>query len=125
VTRPTVSRRVLAPPEERGRLSIDHTVVRKIAQRAAEEVPGTAAERRRSAGLAVGPHRATAKVSGNGDEVDLLIDLALHYPAVVRDVADRIRAHVTGEIRRFTAYRVRSFDVTVSALLPDIRPRVE
>jgi uncharacterized alkaline shock family protein YloU len=124
VTRP-VPATTRAPAEERGRLSIDHTVVRKIAQYAADEIPGTTRARRRMAGVEVGSQGASARVSGNGDEVDLAIDLALHYPATVRDVVDRVRGHVTEEVRRLTAYRVRSIDVTVSALLPDIGPRVE
>lgn len=113
------------PAEERGRLSIDQTVVRRIAQYAADEVPGTTRARRRMAGMEIGLQGASARVSGNGDEVDLTIDLALHYPSTVRDVVDRVRVHVTEEIRRLTAYRVRSMDVTVSALLPDVGPRVE
>lgn len=114
-----------ASTEERGRLSIGQTVVRKIAQHAADEVPGTARAARQVAGVAVGTHGASARVSGEGDEVDLAIDLALRYPALVRDVVDRVRTHVIGEIRRMTAYRVRSVDVTVSALLPDTGRRVE
>ena len=114
-----------APAEERGRLSIDQTVVRRIAQYAADEVPGTTRARRRMAGMEIGLQGASARVSGNGDEVDLTIDLALHYPSTVRGVVDRVRVHVTEEIRRLTAYRVRSMDVTVSALLPDVGPRVE
>lgn len=114
-----------APAEERGRLSIDQMVVRKIAQYAADDVPGTTTAQRRVAGVGVGTQGASARVTGNGDEVDLAIDLALHYPATVRDVVDRVRTHVAEEIRRLTAYRVRTLDVTVSALLPAVSPRVE
>jgi uncharacterized alkaline shock family protein YloU len=125
VTQRTVEPTVRAPADERGRLVIDHAVVRKIAQRAADEVPGTARARRRLAGVQLGTQGASARVTGNGDEVDLVLDLALRYPAAVREVVDQVRTHVTDEIRRITAYRVRSLAVTVSALLPAIGPRVE
>jgi uncharacterized alkaline shock family protein YloU len=125
VTLETARRPVLPPPAERGRLRIDQIVVRKIAQHAADEVPGTARAPRRIAGVGAGSHGANARVHGDGDTVDLAIDLALHYPAAIRDVVDRVRAHVTDEVARITAYQVRSLDVTVSALLPKIRPRVE
>jgi uncharacterized alkaline shock family protein YloU len=115
----------LGPAEERGRLVIAHTVVRKIAQYAADEVPGTTRARRSLAGVELGRQGASAKIFGNGNEVDVLIDLALHYPAAVRDVVDAVRTHVAEEIGRLTAYRVRALDVTVSALLPDVEPRVE
>lgn len=113
------------PAEERGRLSIDHTVVRKIAQHTADGVRGTAKAQRTLAGVDIGPQGASARVSGSGDQVDLVIDLALHYPAAVRDVVAQVRSRVRDEIGRITAYRVRSLDVTVSALLPDISVRVE
>lgn len=110
---------------ERGRLRIDPEVVRKIAQHAADEVPGTARMPRRIAGVGVGSHGSHVRVRHTGDTVDLTLDIALHYPATIRDVVDRVRARVVGEIARNTGFQVRSLDVTVSALLPDIRPRVE
>jgi uncharacterized alkaline shock family protein YloU len=110
--------------EDRGTLTIDHVVVRKVAQRAADEVPGTAAVERRIAGLGVGVHGSTAKVSGRDNDVDLALDLALHYPAPVRTVTGDVRAKVAEEVERITSYHVRSVAVTVSALLPDVPPRV-
>jgi uncharacterized alkaline shock family protein YloU len=110
--------------EDRGTLTIDHSVVRKVAQRAADQVPGTASVERKIAGLGVGVHGATAKVSGRDNDVDLALDLALHYPAPVRTVVGDVRAKVTEEVEHITSYKVRSVAVTVSALLPDIPPRV-
>jgi uncharacterized alkaline shock family protein YloU len=109
---------------DRGTLSIDHLVVRKVAQRAADEVPGTATVERKIAGMGLGAHGASAKVSGRDNDVDLALDLALHYPAPVRTVVGDVRAKVTEEVERITSYKVRSIAVTVSALLPDIPPRV-
>ncbi|MFI5608194.1 Asp23/Gls24 family envelope stress response protein [Amycolatopsis sp. NPDC051903] len=114
----------LAEPEERGSLSIAHAVVRKVAQHAADQVPGTVLAERRVAGLARGRSGATAKVGGEDNDVDLALDLALRYPAPVRAVTGDVRAKVTEEVERITAYHVRSIAVTVSALLPDASPRV-
>jgi uncharacterized alkaline shock family protein YloU len=114
----------LPDPEHRGSLSIDHTVVRKVARRAADDVPGTTAAERRIAGLGLGRHGTTVKVSGRDNDVDLALDLALRYPGSVPDVTRAIRDSVTGEVERITSYRVRSLSVTVSALEPTQRPRV-
>ena len=107
--------------DDRGTLSIDPVVVRKIAEHAADAAPGTTAVKRKL----IGSHGATATVDGSGDTVSLRVDLALHYPAAVRQVVADVRAAVTGEVERITSYRVLGVDVTVSALLPEIRARVE
>jgi len=109
---------------DRGTLTIDHVVVRKVAQRAADQVPGTATVERRIAGLGAGVRGATAKVSGLDNDVDLALDVALHYPAPVRTVVGDVRAKVTEEVEHITSYKVRSVAVTVSALVPEIPPRV-
>ncbi|WP_020671945.1 Asp23/Gls24 family envelope stress response protein [Amycolatopsis nigrescens] len=115
----------LPEPDDRGTLRIDHVVVRKLAQRAADQVSGTARVERKVAGVALGSHGAGVKVAGRDNDVDLALDLALHYPAPVGTVVGEVRAKVTEEVEHITSYRVRSFDVTVSALVSDVRPRVE
>ncbi|WP_103350520.1 Asp23/Gls24 family envelope stress response protein [Amycolatopsis sp. CA-128772] len=107
--------RELAEPGERGTLTIGHTVVRKVAQHAADGVPGTARD---------GKKGAKAKVGGHDNDVDLALDLALRYPAAVRAVVGDVREKVTEEVELLTGYRVRTLAVTVSALLPDAPPRV-
>ena len=107
--------RELADPAERGTLTIGHAVVRKVAQHAAGQVPGTARDGKK------GPK---ARVGGHDNDVDLALDLALHYPAAVRAVVGDVRAKVAEEVESLTGYRVRSLAVTVSALLPDVPPRV-
>jgi len=107
--------RKLAEPAERGTLTIGHAVVRKVAQHAAGRVPGTARDGK------TGPK---AKVGGQDNDVDLALDLALRYPAAVRAVVGDVRAKVAEEVEGITGYRVRSLAVTVSALLPDVPPRV-
>ncbi|WP_037303783.1 Asp23/Gls24 family envelope stress response protein [Amycolatopsis orientalis] len=111
-------------PENRGTLTIAPAVVRKIAQHAADQVDGTTRAERRIAGLGLGTHGASAKVGGEGNDVDLVLDVALNYPAPVRRIVGDLRARVTEEVERITSYRVRDISVTVSALLPDIAPRV-
>ncbi|MEV6826765.1 Asp23/Gls24 family envelope stress response protein [Amycolatopsis sp. NPDC051102] len=107
--------RELADPGERGTLTIGHAVVRKVAQHAADGVPGTAREGRKG---------AKAKVGGHDNDVDLALDLALRYPAAIRAVVGDVREKVTEEVELTTGYRVRTLAVTVSALLPDAPPRV-
>ncbi|MEU0537175.1 hypothetical protein [Amycolatopsis tolypomycina] len=107
--------RQLAEPAERGTLTIGHAVVRKVAQHAAGQVAGTARE---------GKKAPKAKVGGQDNDVDLALDLALHYPAAVRAVVGDVRARVAEEVEDITGYRVRSLAVTVSALVPDSAPRV-
>ncbi|SFW89137.1 Asp23/Gls24 family envelope stress response protein [Amycolatopsis australiensis] len=107
--------RELAEPAERGTLTIGHGVVRKVAQHAADQVPGTARD---------GGKGAKAKVSGLDDDVDLALDVALRYPAPVRRVAGAVRERVTEEVERITGFHVRTLAVTVSGLRPDVPPRV-
>lgn len=104
----------MTAPEERGTLRIDQGVVRKLAEHAADLAPGTAISGRR--------HGASAKVSGSGEEVDLRLELALTYPAPVRDTVEKLRADVSDEVLRMTGYRVRSVDIVVSGLVsPEVR----
>ncbi|WP_116041067.1 Asp23/Gls24 family envelope stress response protein [Amycolatopsis palatopharyngis] len=111
----------LPDPADRGSLSIGHTVVRKVAQRAAADVPGTTRAKR---GTGLGDHGASVRVSGGNNDVDLALDLALRYPSPVRQTASAVRDSVTAEVERITSYRVRSLSVTVSALEAARQPRV-
>ncbi|MGY6654279.1 Asp23/Gls24 family envelope stress response protein [Amycolatopsis sp. TRM77291] len=113
-----------ADAADRGTLTISPSVVRKIAQHAADQVDGTTRAERRIAGLGLGTHGTSAKVGGEGNDVDLVLDVALHYPAPVRRIVGDLRARVTEEVERITSYQVRDISVKVSALLPDIAPRV-
>lgn len=114
----------LPDPEHRGSLTIGHTVVRKVARRAADDVPGTTAAERRIVGVGHGRHSTSVKVSGRDNDVDLALDVALRYPGSVREVTRAIRDSVTAEVERITSYRVRSLSVTVSALEAARLPRV-
>ncbi len=105
--------------ELRGSLEIAPSVLRKIVEHAADQVPGTLRYDRRLAGIDVGEAGASAKVTvGNGDPdaVDVRLDLTLQYPASVRDVVDAVRTRVSDELTRIAGRRVRALSVTVSGL---------
>lgn len=118
-------RPALRPVDDRGTLRVDRSVVRKIAERAADDTPGTTAMARKVVGVEVGTHGSKVEVDGDGHRVRLKVDVALHYPASVRTVVEDVRERVIAEVERLTGYHVRGVDVTVSALRPKIRPRVE
>ncbi|MBP2473430.1 putative alkaline shock family protein YloU [Crossiella equi] len=103
-----------AEPGDRGSLTIAPAVLRKLVEQVAGEVPGTLRTRRRG-----------ARITVSGNDLDVRLDVALRYPVPVRPTVDTMRVTVGEEVERLTGYRVRVVDVTVSALLPETRPRVE
>lgn len=111
-------------PAERGRLRIDPSVLRKIAEHTADLTPGTLRARRNVAGVGLGSTGATVKVAVTGQRVDLWVELALCYPGSVRSTVEQLRRTISDEIRRITGYQVRSITVTVTGLLPEPNFRV-
>lgn len=101
---------------ERGRLDVAFSVVRKIAEYAADHTEGTVRTQRRLAGLDLGESGASARVSGHGEQVDLRLEVPLAYPARITDSAAAVREHVRERVQTLTPYRVRSLDIGVSAL---------
>lgn len=98
--------------ETRGTLQIDHLVVRKIAEHTVDADRSTTTVTR-----TLGADRgASVRVGGTGDQVDLTLDMGMDYPADLRAAVRTVRATVSDEIHRLTGYRVRSIDVTISAL---------
>lgn len=114
----------IADPDERGRLRIDPSVLRKIAKHTADLTPGTLRARRTVAGVGVGSAGATVKATVTGQRVDLWVELALCYPGPVRSTVEQLRSKISDEIRRITGYQVRSIAVTVTGLLPEPSFRV-
>jgi uncharacterized alkaline shock family protein YloU len=107
---------------ERGRLNVALSVVRKIAEYAADHTAGTVRTQRRLAGLDLGESGTSAKVSGYGEQVDLRLEVPLAYPARIADSAAAVRDAVRDRVQELTPYRVRSLDIGVSALTdPDLR----
>ena len=104
-------------PDQRGRTEIHQTVLRKVAQFAADQTPGTLRHERRVAGLGMGSTGASAQVSDGPDGVvDVRLELTLQYPAPVRRTVDAVRARVCDELGRITGRRVRNLAVTVTGL---------
>lgn len=112
-------------PDERGRLRIDPSVLRKIAEHTADLTPGTLPARRTVAGVGLGSAGATAKATVTGQRVDLRVELALRYPGPVRSTVEQLRSRIGHEVRRITGYQVRSIAVTVTALLPEPSPGLQ
>ncbi|MDN5859521.1 MAG: Asp23/Gls24 family envelope stress response protein [Pseudonocardia sp.] len=115
----------LVEPAERGALDIDPTVLRKVIEYAADQVPGTVRRERRVAGIDVGESGSRARVTpGNGDPtaVDVRLEVTLRYPAEVRAVVAAVRRKVDEELTRITGHHVRGFSVTVTGLRPPARP---
>jgi uncharacterized alkaline shock family protein YloU len=113
----------LPPAEERGRLDIGPTVLRKIVEHAADQVPGTLRHERRLAGIDIGIGEAGASAritTGTGDPpmVDVRLELTLQYPAPVRAVVAAVRAKVGEELARVAGHRVRAMTVTIAGLRP-------
>jgi uncharacterized alkaline shock family protein YloU len=113
----------LPPVEERGRLDIGPTVLRKIVEHAADQVPGTLRHERRLAGIDIGIGEAGASAritTGIGDPptVDVRLELTLQYPAPVRAVVAAVRAKVSEELARVAGHRVRAMTVTIAGLRP-------
>ncbi len=111
-------------PGDRGKLTIGRSVIRKVAEHAADAVPGTARTRRHIAGIGLSEQGPSVKVSHSGAHVDLTLDIALHYPGSVRAIVAAVREQVATEVERSTSRRVRTVDIKVSALLPDLPPRI-
>ncbi|MGH3902534.1 MAG: Asp23/Gls24 family envelope stress response protein [Pseudonocardiaceae bacterium] len=116
--------RTAVDPDERGRLRIAPSVLRKIAERTADLTPGTLPARRTVAGVGMGSTGASAKASVTGQLVDLRLELALCYPGAVRSTVNQLRSRIDDEVRRITGYQVRSIAVTVTALLPEPSSRL-
>jgi len=109
----------LAEPADRGRLDIHPGVLRKIAEHAADGVPGTLRNERSIAGIDVGEYGASARVTvGTGvpAPVDVRLELTLRYPAAVRAVVEAVRAAVAAELDRLAGHRMRTLAVTITGM---------
>lgn len=103
---------------DRGRLEIAPAALRRIAEHASDLVPGTTRVRRRIAGVRVGEQGASAQLRGPERELRVRLDVALHYPSPAHQVVGQVRESVSEELAKQAGCRVRSVDVTVSALVP-------
>jgi uncharacterized alkaline shock family protein YloU len=114
-------RRPLSPPEDRGTLEIHPTVLRKIVEHTADQVPGTLRHERRLAGIDVGEAGSSARITPSMTDpsvLDVRLEITLQYPAPVRTVVEAVRRKVGEELDRIAGHRVRTMVVTVAGLRP-------
>jgi uncharacterized alkaline shock family protein YloU len=121
----TPAPRTALDPDERGRLRINPSVLRKVAEHTADLTPGTLPAPRTVARVGLGSTGATVKATLTGQRVDLRVELALRYPSPVRSTVDQLRSRISDEVQRITGYQVRSIAVTVTALLPEPNPGLQ
>ncbi|MGH3439319.1 MAG: Asp23/Gls24 family envelope stress response protein [Sciscionella sp.] len=117
-----VTEAIRADAADRGTLKIDQRVVRKIVEYTADLAFDTAPDGTKTAG--VGRRGSRAGVSGEGNHVDVQLDLPLRYPSPIRETVAGVRAEIGKVLERITGYHVRSIAVTVSGLRPETRSRV-
>lgn len=101
---------------ERGTTTIADRVVARIAAQAAAEVDHATGLRRSLAGRALGRPRVRAAADVDGSVTSLRLDLAVEYPAPVRQVTRAVRRHVVDTVRTLCGMRVDHVDITVAAV---------
>ncbi|MDO5077296.1 Asp23/Gls24 family envelope stress response protein [Corynebacterium sp.] len=116
---PTTREPTPQEPTTRGRTNVPSSVIAKIAQQAAFEVPGVGA----AAGgfLGIGAHREfdsrpTAQVETYGNIAVVRLDIGLGFPVNLADALQRVRTHVTRRVHELAGHEVGHMDITVSWL---------
>ncbi len=110
---------------ERGRITIEDSVVEKIAARAVGEVEHVGGVASRILGIPMGSERAdrapecTAQIDGS--IVTLSVRCSVTYPAPVGRVTRQLREHLINRIAALTGLSTRHVDITVTALHPPNR----
>lgn len=117
----------LGDPGHRGRLVIHPRVVRRLAERAAGEVPHvvTAAGSLRG-GLRRGSPTVEAVVAGQ--RAVLRVDIAVTWPAVLSQVTAAVRDQVSAQVQALAGVEVDRVDVSVPRLVleePHAQRRVQ
>ncbi|KAA0918332.1 Asp23/Gls24 family envelope stress response protein [Dietzia sp. ANT_WB102] len=118
----------ITPPEQRGSTTIPPSVVARIAEQAASEVPRVGG----AAGgvLGVGARRnfdsrPSAECDLYGQVAVLRIDVGMAFPVDLASTSRRLRQHVIKRVESLTGLQVGRMDVEVSWLNPDYRGRGE
>lgn len=111
-----------APPQTRGRSTIDHRVVEKIASQAASEISTVGGQRRRRLGLGTRDDMsARPKVAVNlaGDAATITAQIGMPFPVPIRTTAINARARIADRVTALTGIPVRRVDVAVTWLATD------
>ncbi|MHA6803173.1 Asp23/Gls24 family envelope stress response protein [Salinifilum ghardaiensis] len=108
---------------ERGHLRIDRSVLRKLAEYAADQACGGVRPRSRVPGRSGrGPR---AQLSGPDYALRVRVQVAVRYAEPAPEAVARVRERIRTELRRHAQAEVRSVDVTITDLVPAAEaPRV-
>ena len=106
-------------PAGRGSLDVADAVVKKIAQRAVEEVEETRGHVRRVLGQRLGgaDHPPRVDVDVRGSVVVLGVSMAVTWPHSVRATTDEARRRVVERVEHLTGLTVGHVDIDVPALV--------
>lgn len=105
----------LAPPEERGSLTIADKVVVRIASIAAREVEHVIDSRAGWTQMYKSMPRATAKVAGGRTRVG--VEVAASWPSPLPTVTAQVRDRVSEQVASLTGITVVAVDVTLAEVL--------
>ena len=108
----------LAPPEERGTLSLADRVVEKIASAAAREMNEVT---QHSSGWIPGRSLPRASTEIAGEHARIGVEIASPWPTPLADIAARTRDHVQERVSTLTGIDVVAVDVTVAEIV-HLRP---
>lgn len=112
--------------EERGSLTIHRTVLRSIAEHAANTTPDVVPVPRRAAGVEMGQNRASAHIAGTDEHPHVRVEVGVRYPSSVPDTSAAVCRRVSEQLRALAGCVVSDVEVVVSALVAaPARPRVE
>ncbi|MFC6886633.1 MULTISPECIES: Asp23/Gls24 family envelope stress response protein [Actinomadura] len=112
------------PARERGTTTIADRVVARIATHAAGETEHARGARRSVLGVNVpGGRSARTDVTVKGNVVTARVEMAVHYPAPVRQVTRGVRDRVREQVEEMTGLTVRQVDIEVAALERAEEPR--
>lgn len=115
-----LSRCAPAAPQCRGRTTIADQVVEKIAAHTLSEVDAAGGMARRFLGVPLGRDAADTapRVSARieGELAMLQIRISVVYPAPIREVTRRVRAHVAARVGELTGLQVRQVDISIARL---------
>lgn len=102
----------LAPPEERGSLTIADKVVEKIASIAAREIEQVTDTRAGWTRMYRSLPKATAKVAGGRARIG--VEVAASWPSSLPTVTAQVRDRVNEQITDLTGVTVVAVDVTIA-----------
>ncbi|MER7502978.1 Asp23/Gls24 family envelope stress response protein [Nonomuraea pusilla] len=99
-------------PESRGRTEVGDRAATVIALAAAREVPGV--RQVHEGGL---PWTRASRVTVRGARAEIELSVTVGYPAPLRDVARRLREHVTRRVAEQAGLRVTRLDIGLDVSL--------